>query len=690
MPESQAVSLAALLPKAVCRVWLALVSCGVLAASARADTLLQTFTLKDSFGVRHTNQVVTFDLNQSIDATNCYLQNDSDAEVPYQRVSGGSNGLIALTTDLPANATKTFRLYSGHAPAVFFGGVTVDSTNPNYHQICNGLTGIRVPKVYTPLTTTPKSPIQGVQFRDGTWSPAASELIFASVNSVDSMTVTFAEQGPVRTTVVVTYHTTCAVNYYGSVVVRPAGAGHYTTTITVEKGQPSILFETDTDLQSTTSVSLYGGVQPTQLRYQGHHATEAVYGHLTNGSVYTWSNAYPPQDALVDINYANTVDVNYFASSSTRPWMALWNPWAVNSGWYWQLYDAAGASSANIAGIFAGSPSRLIASGASGPGVYTHPGPDAGITVMTWLRGPDASLYYYLTSAHTIRFAWGLFMGVKGPDLPENPTAIPGIAKQFCLHGNGVTLDKLAHWQLEYPDPTPPFGAMYMSRSTLSNMISRCRTNTAYYNYLYSAESYGRDIWDMWRDTTGAKAHQMVTNVHTELAAYVDDWANGYGYLSEKYTTQPWLLPAPKADRYDQLLGNEFITADERTKIKADAAFFANWLWDYDVYPLMIDPTNGAVMAGVNLGTANMPGQWIGTRSSYTWYLASHPAMTGHLADALPQWYMISTNGAANACPHYAGTIGPQFNVSLQRTMLGYHDWAIGVRSSHFTMNGDV
>ena len=83
-------------------------------------------------------------------------------------------------------------------------------------------------------------------------------------------------------------------------------------------------------------------------------------------------------------------------------------------------------------------------------------------------------------------------------------------------------------------------------------------------------------------------------------------------------------------------------------------------------------------MAGVNLGTANMPGQWVGTRSSYTWYLASHPAMAGLISRPrrLPQWYMINAYGAANACPHYAGTITPQFNVAMQRAMLGYHDWA--------------
>jgi hypothetical protein len=440
------------------------------------------------------------------------------------------------------------------------------------------------------------------------------------------------------------------------------------------------MLETDTDLFSEFSLNLYAGVQPTRGRYNGHAASAAVYGHQPDGSVYPDKNNRPPQDALVDFSYGTAVEVSYNSSSTTRPWLGLWDLWAVDSGFYWHIYNHAGAASANMVGIYAGSPSRLIGAGFSGVGIYTRPGPDAGITVMSNLRGSDNSAYYYKTVYNTIRFAWNIFAGTNA-DVPgyASPTladvrTIPGIAKQFCLHGNGVTLEKLSRWQLSYSDPSRPFGAMYLPQTVISNKISRCRTDVNYYQYLRSASSGSVDIWDMWRDTTGAKTHAMVTSVHAELANYIDDWANGWGYTSCKYTTQPWLLPGPKLDRYDQLLGNEYLTASEKTKVKAGAAFFGNWLWDYDVYPLMTDPA-GNITAGVSMGSPNMPGQWIGTRSGYTWFLNSHPVLSNRLSDSLPNWYQLNTNGVPNTCPHYAGSLTPQFSTAKQRTLLGHNDW---------------
>ena len=266
-----------------------------------------------------------------------------------------------------------------------------------------------------------------------------------------------------------------------------------------------------------------------------------------------------------------------------------------------------------------------------------------------------------------------MFAGTKA-DIPAKLTEIPTISKQFCLHGNGMTLDKLAHYQLEYPDP-PGFGQMYMPKAALDATIQHARDDADFFGYIYTTSPYSRDIWDMWKDTTGAKAHELVTSLHTQLGNLIDDWANGWGYLSRKYTTQPWLLPAPMADRYDQLLHSGYLTPEEKTKVKADAALFANWLWDYDAYPLEIDPVTGGSIATVNLGTANMPQQWIGTRGTFTWYLATHPVISKHLKESEPDWWLIADDGSSLSCPHYAQTMEPTFNLGMQRNMAGHHDW---------------
>ena len=57
-------------------------------------------------------------------------------------------GLIAFRPDLPANGTRAFSLMGGRAPKVL-DGVKLDESNPDYIQITNGLTGVRVVKLYS-------------------------------------------------------------------------------------------------------------------------------------------------------------------------------------------------------------------------------------------------------------------------------------------------------------------------------------------------------------------------------------------------------------------------------------------------------------------------------------------------------------------------------------------------------------
>jgi hypothetical protein len=77
-----------------------------------------------------------------------------------------------------------------------------------------------------------------------------------------------------------------------------------------------------------------------------------------------------------------------------------------------------------------------------------------------------------------------------------------------------------------------------------------------------------------------------------------------------------------------------------------------------------------------------MPQQWMGARATYTWFIASHPAMAPRLKtpaerldSAAPSSALINDFGAHKCCPHYAGTFTPMHNVVLQRKMLGYKDW---------------
>lgn len=656
-------------------------------AAAQEPKSLQTFTLQEHFGVTHADQVVVFELQEKVDPRECRLLDDAGEEAAFQIVEGGPHGSIAFCMDLPANATRTFKLMAGRGPQAL-DGVKVDESHPDYIEIVNGLTGVRVPKVYAPLTIAPKAPIQGVRFRDGSWSPAGTPLKFKNSNneseitSVDAMTVTVKEKGPVRAVVEVKYDITCPELTYGALKVRPAGPAHYTTTFTLERGQPSVLVETDTDLYSTFGFSLYAGMRPTQLRYCGHNSSDPKYGRIEDGSKYPPAHARPGMDAIVDLDYSKPVEVGYRTDEGEgmRQWMRLWDPWASNTGWYWHMYDAGGKPGSNLAGIFAGAPSRLIAAGGSGPGIYNRPGPDAGVTVETNLRGGITGLYLD-TAKRTVRFAWGIYVGTRA-DAPDKLTDIPGIKKQWVLHGNGINLRKLIRWQLDYPDPNPPFGAMYMPRPAIEAMIQRLRTDENYYQACCNSDPYYRDLFDMWRDTTGAKAHAMAEQLHKDMSGLVDDWANGHGYMSNKYSSQPWLIPPAKVDRYDQVLASGFLSPEEKTRLKAGIALFANWLWDDDQYPFQTGDDGKEFLARVNMGNPNMVGQWMGARGTYTWFIASHPAMAprlkapaGRVDSVVPFMGQVNHFGAPSACPHYVGTLTPIHNVVMQRRMLGYKDW---------------
>ncbi len=71
------------------------------AESPQAMDEVATFTLRETFGVQHPDQIVTFDLSTSVAPANCYLVGPTGVEVPYQVLGGGKQ--IAVRTGLPAS-----------------------------------------------------------------------------------------------------------------------------------------------------------------------------------------------------------------------------------------------------------------------------------------------------------------------------------------------------------------------------------------------------------------------------------------------------------------------------------------------------------------------------------------------------------------------------------------------------------
>ncbi|MHB9129917.1 MAG: chitobiase/beta-hexosaminidase C-terminal domain-containing protein [Armatimonadota bacterium] len=353
---------------------------GLMAISAHADTLLKQCTLTEHFGVTHPNQVVDFDMGQQvINPANSYLLDYNGVEVPYQLLENGTK--IAFVADLPGGADRTWALWSGRAPAPVANGVTVTNTT-DYYEITNGLTGVRITKS-SGIPTYPLAPVQGVRMRDGAWTSGENHVTIASglnqnqILPVTGYTVTFKESGPVKTVIEARYDFTIPVEG-----TNPSKPGYYKETVTLEYGQPSVLFEEESNADINTNNSgdpapsgavahrytmdlNTSGVTPTNARYRGFASDSPAQGYEPGGGVYRSVTSRGSLDATVDLNMGN---------ERVFPKLVVWDPWAPNTGFYWQVYDANAGSNANFAGIFAGPASHAYQAGNCGTVLSTGPG----------------------------------------------------------------------------------------------------------------------------------------------------------------------------------------------------------------------------------------------------------------------------------------------------------------------------
>jgi hypothetical protein len=628
--------------------------------------LLQTFSLKEAFGVSHPRQILDFDFAQRVDPRAAYLTGPEGLEVPYQLLR---NGKIAIQTDLPANAERTWRLYAGKAPVPVKSGVQV-TKGERYYEITNELTGVRIPVPRNDLKYTP-APVQGIRGRDREWTGTGPNYLSPAAKK---MNVRFLENGPLKVVIQVSYtydrpeyvHKERGAPPGG--IRYPAGEGFYRSTIEVQAGQPSILFGEETDMDVSYSLNIYDGLHPNRARYRGHHSDSKEAGYEADGQQYRMSHMRPPMDAFVDLTYA--------AQKTYRP-MAVWDPWIFDSGWYWQIYNSEAPPDSNVLGIFAGRASRALGAANSGVHIFTAPAgkiksiPTAGFQIICNQRSPDGRY-------PRVRFSWGLFTGVKGEHL-KDPYQIQPIAMQMNLHA-GINLNKIHRYELDFPEPERGYGALYMNGAVVWRTIQKLRQDKTgphgkgYYGYLYNADPTVRPLIDMWADRSGKKTKEAVSSITDTAKNLLNALVNGDGiYDFQFHYWHGGLEMMRKGVWIDAVLADGRISPAEKVSIKAAAALFANILWDDDFVPLFAGH-------GLNLGTENMPIQQQGYRSFYALLLSDHPQMRGRAKAVEKQTIetlhrIVNESGAQIGSPHYVGaSFAPTLNSLLQLRMLRKSD----------------
>jgi hypothetical protein len=656
--------------------------------------LIQRFEIRDYFGVSHPEQIIDFDLNLTAQQTLASFGSNSPritlvtepggVEIPYQIIDGGKK--IALRTSLDAGGSKSWRLLAGQTPSIFASSVSVVET-ADHIEIASGLTALRLPNFATPgkavgytharspvkalrgLHNNPPdagllvlAPLQGIRQQNGTWTALGPNMLVAGADRVTSASVRFLERGPLRIVAQVTYNFDKPVYQYGNQIISKAGSGFYSCKIKVEAGQPSFLFEEETDLDIVWAVNLYEGLTPDQARYRGHHSSSVELGREPDGRRYRSTPERGGLDALVDLSYP--------AEPLDRRFMAVWDPWVFDSGWYWQAFNSKAARSSNLLGLFAGRASRGIGAHFSGITVFTQSAdprktsvPVFGIAMQSYRRGPDARIF------PRSRFEWGLFLSSNEQLLA--PEEVQPINKQMNLHG-GVNLNKAHRWDLDFPEPPQGFGAAFMSKAAVQSLKQRIRNDDAYYRALYDSDPYTRPLFDAWREVGREKFASCVDNVVKAGKKMLNTLVNGEGIYDLHH--QYWmggLIAQGNGVWLDQLLADSRITEQERTSLKATALLFANVLWDEDHAPVGVDNI------GVNLGNENMPLQHYSYRRFYALFLATHPSMAERVTLVENQVkasieQQIHETGSHIGSSHYLSTsFAPTLNTILQLEQLG-------------------
>ena len=357
------------MPRLFATLAVAVLSTGLAAAAARGHAA-DSFTLTEHFGVAHPEQIITLDLAAPIDpaktSVTMAIGDAAAVPVPFQLLANRKR--LAVRTSLAAGETRTFAVKPGSPAPAAPDAVTVRETDA-WYEIANGLTGIRVPK---PVQALPfPAPVQGVLLRDGTWTAAGATLALTPPEKAEpKMQVTFLERGPLKTVVVLRYD---------------LGTAFSKTTIALEAGQPSVMFEEEADLDRSYAIELYDAVHPTHARYRGHHSSSKDGGYEPDGQVYRMSHARPALDAQVDLTFAGPRDYGR---------VARWDPWITDCGWYWQMFDDKAGPEGNLVGAFAGKASRQVGSGMSGVGGYTAP---AGMSDLVTAMAADGTIHVVYT-----------------------------------------------------------------------------------------------------------------------------------------------------------------------------------------------------------------------------------------------------------------------------------------------------
>ena len=712
---------------------------------------------EELFGVAHPDQLLMFPgaLNP---ATQKLMKGGS--EVPYQ--VDGSKIIVRAEGGIAANSSNVWSIVPGARSASPQVSVTDGGT---YYEIDNGLIAVRTPKAIA-VGTQPTlaadadpnhrlyfiapsqilAPIQGIRHRDGTWTgtgpnylympqtwhdPGANESLNGGNFPAKSGTVEIVENGPLRAKVRVTYaclrpaHAPSGHWDYWDVIYA-SDNGFYICTVTLEAGQQSIIVEQETDVNVAFSVNMNTGVSADRARYCSHGGLGmvAAQGHNYNGTVYESQDGRADIEAEVMLADTPVIGASEYYGRQpgfdysdapfagvTYPPLALWYDWTAVNPWYWHSYNSAGASNSNMWGVFQGPASHFAGGRDCVYALSAYAKPQVGAKTE---HGFSAYLKAWPDVNHvprTRKFAFGIFLGSKGADVPVDFTASTeygvnarwgaystnrsGIKRAYNLHSGTAALWKQIDQGLDFPDPGGGFPGMYLSRADTEALIANLAANQgagSHYAKLYADDAGYREVWSAFSDVTNVAAAALVQSIVDTINAAVEIYVNRgdinclwWAYWQGATRFQRLVVDCSAAISLNQV--RQFLTTEQKRQIKAALSMTGHILWDNDFVP--IDNYDG-----FSLGTGNMPVQFTQARYQIAVMLKDNPQFSARFADVLSGvtssiTTSISAYGAARDCPHYAGTLViPATDVLRQLQVSGYADMFAPASSIYDRLTG--
>ncbi|MGE0609612.1 MAG: hypothetical protein AB7O62_21150 [Pirellulales bacterium] len=632
----------------------ALAAVGLVGPSALGDDkLVQTLTIEEVFGVAHPEQIIDFDLKQPVDAKNCRLVDDQGQEAAYQLIDGGNK--LALLTDLPAGAVKSWKLLAGQPPLAQ-GDIEIRE-QPGYFEITNGLTGVRIFHGKPEEGRTP-GPIQGLRLRSGNWTgtggsylrtPSKSTLQrvkegldwpyekalghqFGDVEA-KSIRTEFLERGSLKTVVRVTY-----------LLARPKQAA-YRCTIEFLAGQPSLLVtEEARNVELTYELGLEENLAPDTARFRGIDPQRAGLGDETEAAL------------------AGDVALRTF----------VWDAWTNDGGVQVSAFRAADDVAGDLLGTFPGPTSRARGARAAG----------------TFLMCQDSRVFLRMQLYHSLpkpaapfrhnRYAWGIFMGQRGDVKP------PDAIQPIDLERNrlaGINLNKIHRLSFDIPEPAGKFGSLYIPRAAVDKLIARIHADPDYRNFIYDAEPGFRPLLlllddpALHADPGGERMHKAAASITEKARETLRILVHEHGTEDKRVHNYEGVFKVIN-DFYlaDQVLASPDASAEDKAQAARAIVLFAAIWSDDDHAPFQPD-------THLNYGSENMPLTYLSFRDMFILYLARHPQFKHHLDDIVERTRrnlasQINEHGAHMGSMHYVeASFSALVNTMLQLKQAGVYDF---------------